>query len=95
MPALNKLDLVVSDVPAATEFFRDAVGLTVTFADERFAELDAGPVSIMLTPDAMVPTRPAAGTILHFQVDDVTQAVRRARRYGAEVLLAPTQTDWG
>ncbi len=39
---LNRIDLIVSDMPAATAFFRDVVGLSERFAEERFAEFDAG-----------------------------------------------------
>ncbi len=64
---LNQMDLIVRDVPAGTEFFRDV----------------------------LVPTRPAAGTILHFQVEDVAQALEEARSRGATVLLEPIRTGWG
>jgi predicted enzyme related to lactoylglutathione lyase len=94
---LNQLDLIVRDVPGATAFFRDVLGLTVRFAEERFAELDAGNgFTLMLSPDAMVPTpTPAAGMILHFQVENVEQTLESARHKGATVLLEPTRTGWG
>ncbi len=93
---LNKLDLIVRDVPEATAFFRDVLGLEVHYAEERFAELDAGGgFVLMLSPDAMVPMQPAAGTILHFEVDNVLQTLQQARSKGAKVLLEPTRTDWG
>lgn len=91
----DNLDLIVRDVPAAAAFFRDVLGLTLRVNEERFAELDSGAVTIMLSPDAMVPTKPAAGLILHFQVEDVAQALGRARSRGATVLMEPTRTDWG
>jgi predicted enzyme related to lactoylglutathione lyase len=91
----NTIDLVVRDVPAATRFFQEVVGLPARAAEARFAELEAGPITLMLTPDAMVPTRPAAGVILHFEVDDVAAALGRARDRGAQALLEPTRTDWG
>jgi predicted enzyme related to lactoylglutathione lyase len=93
---LNQIDVIVRDVPAATGFFRDVLGLAVRFADPRFAELDAGGgFTLMLSPDALVPTKPAAGTILHFQVEDVAQALEEVRSRGAAVLLEPTRTGWG
>ncbi|MGB9752082.1 MAG: lactoylglutathione lyase [Roseiflexus castenholzii] len=91
----NQIDLIVCDVPAATAFFRDVVGLTVRVEDAHFAELDGGAITIMLSPDALVPTREAAGVILHIQVDDVEAALDHARRSGATVVLEPTHTDWG
>lgn len=93
---LNQLDLIVKNVPEATAFFRDVLGLSVRFAEERFAELDAGGFTLMLSPDAMVPTPTnAAGVILHFQVENVAQALESARTQGAKVLLEPMLTDWG
>ena len=93
---LDQLDLIVKNVPAATAFFRDVLGLTVRFAEERFAELDAGDFTLMLSPDAMVPTPTnAAGVILHFHVENVAQALEAARSHGAKVLLGPLFTDWG
>ena len=92
---LSTLDLIVRDVPSAAAFFRDVLGLTLRANEERFAEVDAGPVTIMLSPDAMVPMKEAAGVILHFQVEDVAQAFEKAHSRGATVLLERTSTDWG
>lgn len=96
MRTFDNLDLIVQDVPAAAAFFRDVVGLTVRVDDERFAEMDAGGgMTIMLSPDALVPVQSAAGMILHFQVDDVAAALQHAQQRGATVLLPLTHTDWG
>lgn len=92
---LNYIDLIVRDVPAATAFFRDLLRLNVVMEDARFAELDGDGVKILLSPDAMVPTRSAAGVILHFQVEDVEAEAAHARDRGATILREPFQTDWG
>lgn len=91
------MDLVVRDVPEATRFFVDVLGLTARYADDRFAELDTGSdVTIMLTPDLMIDGVPAAaGVVVHFDVADVDAEVRRTSALGARVLLEPTDTDWG
>jgi uncharacterized glyoxalase superfamily protein PhnB len=52
-------------------------------------------VTIMLSPEAMVPMKPARGVILHFRVEDDSRALEKARSKGARVLMEPTQTDWG
>ncbi|MCS6839223.1 MAG: VOC family protein [Roseiflexus sp.] len=83
------------DVPSAASFFRDVVGLTVRVEDARFAELDGGAITIMLSPGALVPVQEAAGVILHIQVEDVESAIERARHAGVTVVLEPTRTDWG
>lgn len=92
---LDQIDLIVRDVPAATAFFRDVLGLTPNVAEERFAELVSGSTTIILSPEAMVPTEPAVGIILHFRVEDVAEALERARRAGATVPRATAPTDWG
>jgi hypothetical protein len=55
MRTFASLDLIVQDVPAAPAFFRDVVGLALRVSEARFAELDAGAVTLMLSPDALVP----------------------------------------
>lgn len=92
---LDHIDLIVEDVPAATTFFSEVLGLDVVVEDARFAELDGDRVKILLSPDAMVPTRPAAGVILHFRVEDVAADAARARDHGATILKDVFQTDWG
>jgi catechol 2,3-dioxygenase-like lactoylglutathione lyase family enzyme len=73
---LDRLDLIVSDVPGAAAFFADALGLRLTANEVRFAEVDVGAGrTIMLSRNAMVPTEPARGVILHFRVEDVHKAV--------------------
>ena len=95
MTIFDNLDLVVRDVPAAVAFFQEAVGVVPRYTDPNFAELDTGTVTIMLTPAALVPVAPARGVIVHFQVEDVAEALARAQAAGATVLREPALTDWG
>lgn len=95
MRNVNQLDLIVRDVPAAAAFFRDVVGLTLRVNEPRYAELDGKSMTLMLSPDALVPAQPAAGVILHIEVDDVEQALEHARQAGATVLRERAPTDWG
>ena len=93
---LRTMDVVVPDVVEATRFFTDILGLAVREADERFAELEAGTdMTLMLTPDLMVPSSPARGVVLHFEVADVQREVDRMTAAGVAVLLPLTATDWG
>lgn len=92
---LTTIDLIVPNVPEATLFFTDVAGLNANVAEERFAEIPAGAITIMLSPDAMIPMERAAGVILHFKVDDVASAEARARGAGATILQATMTTDWG
>ena len=85
MTIFDNLDLVVRDVPAAVAFFQEAVGVIPRYTDANFAELDTGTVTIMLTPTALVPVAPARGVIVHFQVEDVAEALARAQTAGATI----------
>jgi predicted enzyme related to lactoylglutathione lyase len=94
-PTLNSLDLIVGDVAGAAAFFRDVVGLALRVDVPGYAELGSGSMTIMLSAAALVPVSPAAGVILHFEVEDVAVALEKARLAGATVLMEPARTDWG
>lgn len=94
-PNLNQLDLIVPDVPAATESLRAILGIEPSYAEERFAEFRFGATTLMLSPDALVPMANAAGVILHFEVPNGDAALDRARAAGAAVLRETGPTDWG
>lgn len=95
MSKFDNLDLIVRDVPAAVDFFENVVGLIARISDENFAELESGEVTIMLSPAALIPVNPVAGIILHFQIENMSEAVDRALKYGADILMGPALTDWG
>ena len=82
-------------MPNAARFFRDVVGLSLQVNEPRFAQLDGDSITIMLSPDALIPVQPASGIILHIEVEDVLAYSRTARTQPAQVLLEPSQTDWG
>lgn len=104
---LNAIDLIVSDVPAATRFFRDVLGLDAQEADERSARFQSGSMTLTIAwlrrpfgakemrPDAVAPATSASGLLLHFQVQDVGLAVLKATATGAQVLAGPDETGWG
>ena len=94
-PNLNQLDLIVTDVPAATAFLAAALGVDPAYAEERFAEFRLGATTVMLSPDALVPMAKARGVILHCEVPNVDRALARARAAGATVLRETAPTDWG
>lgn len=92
---LRSLDIIVDDVRSAAALLRDAFGLEVIVLEDRFAELRAEPLTLMLSPDAMVSMQPARGVILHFEVPDPAAAAAHAVGAGASVLHGLTTTDWG
>jgi predicted enzyme related to lactoylglutathione lyase len=94
-PQFNHIDLIVSDVPSAAAFFHEVLNLPLVVSEERFAQLESGAVTIMLSPGALVDVEPARGVILHFQVENVSGALEDARQKGAEVLRETELTPWG
>src|SRR5579872_3277423 len=87
---LRKIDCVmirVDDVPAASAFYQQALGLTLIWWDDhtagfRFPESDA---EIVLHDGDDLPS-PAE---VHYLVDDVAAAVTELEARGCAVLVAP------
>lgn len=92
---LTSIDVIVDDVRSAAALLHDAFGLEVNLVEDRFAELRADPLILMLSPDAMVPMLTARGVILHLEVEDPRARAARAVAAGATVLQDFTVTDWG
>ncbi len=101
----SELVLVVKDVPRATAFYRDAVGLTPEREpDEDWAWflLSENPVQrLALTKGPLLfeenaPRTPAFGAV-HFAMlverPDLAAALDRLRKHGVEI-LGPTHFEW-
>lgn len=90
---MQQLDLITTDVLGAVDYFDTVLGLPPKVAEQRFAEIDVGGFTLLLSP-ADPPTKPARGVILHLEVDDVDAATERARGQGIAILREPASTDW-
>lgn len=72
-PGLSKLaqiGIAVKDLPRATAFYRDALGLPLLFEVPKMAFFDCDGIRLMLAP----PEKPEfdhASSILYFKVDDI------------------------
>ncbi len=96
----SQVRLLVDDFAAAFGFYRDALGLKVTFGDESsgYASFDTGTgtVAIFVRADQgeVVELRPQGdSTLLVLEVDDVDAAVAGLEEH---VVRAPVdQPDWG
>ncbi|RZU01576.1 putative glyoxalase superfamily protein PhnB [Kribbella rubisoli] len=79
------------------DFFADILGLEISgTASEGYAEVKAGAMTIALHTGAMVDDFGAlGGTLLQFSSDDVRADIEEIRRRGGNVVLEPTETDWG
>lgn len=89
---IGQIALTVSDVPQATAFYRDVVGLRHLFdAGPNLAFLAAGPVRIMLsTPQGH--GAPGANSVLYFRVGNVETAHAAMLAKGAANERAPQLT---
>ncbi len=109
-PGVRELRLVVTteDYAAAVEFYRDALGMSVSaeyLSDDqgRVAILQGGVATLELGDpahgeyvDAVEVGRRVAGHVrLALRVDDASAATSAAEAAGADVIASPTVTPWG
>jgi lactoylglutathione lyase len=105
---LTHARLLVRNFGASFRFWRDIVGLKVTFGEEAgpYADFDTGDATLAINDAAMMeraiaiaaqddPTR-TAQVMLILAVDDVDQATAELEQRGVRFASAPTdQPDWG
>jgi catechol 2,3-dioxygenase-like lactoylglutathione lyase family enzyme len=105
---LTHVRLLVRDYQAAFRFWRDTVGLTVTFGDEEgpYADFDTGAATLAIfSSTAMIQDtgiesgrggRGADDVLVVLAVGDVDAAVRRLEERDVRFVTQPTdQLDWG
>lgn len=93
---IGQISIIAHDLPRATAFYRDVLGLPLLFTAGNMAFFDCGGVRLMLGP-ASVPELDHPSSILYFRVPDVHTAHRRLVEMGAKIeapprLIAPMQT---
>jgi predicted enzyme related to lactoylglutathione lyase len=93
---IGQISIVVHDLPRATAFYRDVLGLPLLFTAGDMAFFDCGGVRLMLGP-ASSPELDHPSSILYFRVPDSHAAHRRLVELGVEIeapprLIAPMKT---
>ena len=89
---IGQIAITVSDVPRATAFYRDVIGLRHLFdAGPQLAFLAAGPVRVMLSTPQGHGT-PGANSVLYFKVGNVEAAHAAMLARGATDERAPQLT---
>jgi catechol 2,3-dioxygenase-like lactoylglutathione lyase family enzyme len=89
---IGQIAITVSDVPRATAFYRDVIGLRHLFdAGPQLAFLAAGPVRVMLSTPQGHGT-PGANSVLYFKVGNVETAHAAMLARGATDERAPQLT---
>ncbi len=85
---LGQIALTVADLAAATEFYRERLGLPFLFAAPNLAFFDCGGVRLMLaTPERGEVV--AQGATLYFTVGDIHAAHRALAERGVPFVDAP------
>jgi methylmalonyl-CoA/ethylmalonyl-CoA epimerase len=93
---VGQISIIAHDLPRATAFYRDVLGLPLLFTAGGMAFFDCGGVRLMLGP-ASAPELDHPSSILYFRVPDVRAAHRRLVEVGVKIeapprLIAPMKT---
>jgi len=93
---IGQISIIAHDLPRATAFYRDVLGLPLLFTAGAMAFFDCGGVRLMLGP-ASSPELDHPSSILYFKVPDIHSAHRRFVEMGVKIeapprLIAPMKT---
>ena len=93
---IGQISIIAHDLPRATAFYRDVLGLPLLFTAGNMAFFDCGGVRLMLGP-ASSPELDHPSSILYFRVPDIEAAHRHLVEMGVKIeapprLIAPMQT---
>jgi catechol 2,3-dioxygenase-like lactoylglutathione lyase family enzyme len=85
---IGQISIIVRDLPRATAFYRDTLGLPLLFTAGNMAFFDCGGVRLMLgLPDTPELDHPSS--ILYFRVSDLTVAHQRLLDQGVQIVAPP------
>jgi len=85
---IGQISIIVHDLPRATAFYRDVLGLPLLFTVPNLAFFDCGGVRLMLGP-AETPELDHPSSILYFRVPDLNAAHQRLADLGVPIVAAP------
>ncbi len=85
---IGQISIIVHDLPRATRFYRDTLGLPLLFTAPNLAFFDCGGVRLMLGP-AETPELDHPSSILYFRVPDLKAAHQRLVDEGVEIVAPP------
>jgi catechol 2,3-dioxygenase-like lactoylglutathione lyase family enzyme len=85
---IGQISIVVRDLPRATAFYRDTLGLPLLFTAPNLAFFDCGGVRLMLGP-AETPELDHPSSILYFRVSDLTAAHQHLVDQGVQIVAPP------
>jgi methylmalonyl-CoA/ethylmalonyl-CoA epimerase len=85
---IGQISIIVHDLPRATAFYRDTLGLPLLFTAPNLAFFDCGGVRLMLGP-ADTPDLDHPSSILYFRVPDLHVAHQRLVELGVQIVAPP------
>jgi methylmalonyl-CoA/ethylmalonyl-CoA epimerase len=85
---IGQISIIVHDLPRATAFYRDVLGLTLLFTVPNLAFFDCGGVRLMLGP-AETPELDHPSSILYFRVPALNAAHQRLIDLGVPIVAPP------
>ena len=88
LSTIGQIAQVVQDVPRATAFYRDRLGLTFLFEFPGLAFFDCGGIRLMISR-AEKPEFDHPGSVLYFRVADIDAAHRDLAGHGVEFIEPP------
>ncbi len=88
LSCIRQITLVVHDLPAAIEFYRDRLGMRFLFqAPPGLAFFDCDGIWLMLSTPEKELDRP--GSVIYFEVPDIDASWRTLQERGVEFIDAP------
>ena len=85
---IGQISIIVHDLPRATAFYRDTLGLSLLFTAGNMAFFDCGGVRLMLGP-ASSPELDHPSSILYFRVPDLQSAYKGLVAAGVQIVAPP------
>ncbi len=85
---IGQISIIVHDLPRATAFYRDVLGLPLLFTVPNLAFFDCAGVRLMLGP-AETPEFDHPSSILYFRVADLNVAYRRLVELDVQIFAPP------
>ena len=85
---IGQISIIAHDLPRATAFYRDVLGLPLLFTAGHMAFFDCGGVRLMLGP-ASAPELDHPSSILYFRVPDVQAAHEHLVNRGVQIEAPP------
>jgi methylmalonyl-CoA/ethylmalonyl-CoA epimerase len=85
---IGQISIIVHDLPRATAFYRDTLGLPLLFTAGNMAFFDCGGVRLMLGP-AETPELDHPSSILYFRVPDLNAAHQRLVDARVQIVAPP------